>query len=268
MAIAYDSHSQGNGTGSTVTVSHTMGASDGAILAVGVVNNNASDVVTGVTYGGVAMTKLHTTVGSAGFYLTTWYLNQPTTGVNDVVVSKSSGAEQTYVRALSFTGGNITNAIYNASLGSGGASETVSVTTTVDNSWCAMFAYDSNATPIAASTNSTLRGTVQANVFATFTQTDAPKTPAGAVSMSYTPGGAGTVRTMFVIDGPQNVTVSPTVINLGMSVQAPAITAGANVTTVVIGLSLSVQTPIVSAVYDPYSYTPKHSSTWTYQEKS
>lgn len=244
-----------------------MGASDGAVLIVGVLNVAATDVVTGVTYDGVAMTKLDDVI-RAGGNITVWYLNQPSSGANNIVVTKSGGAEETYVRGLSFTGGNILNTISNGQQGVGGASETASITSTVDNSWAAMFADDTNATPIAASTNSTLRGTVQGNRFATFTQTDAPKTPAGSISMSYTPGGSNTSYVIFVIDGPQNVSVSPAVIGATATIIAPSVTGTSIATPAVITAAANIQAPTVSVEDGKWSNQAKNSSSWTNQSKS
>lgn len=55
MAIAYDNQTGNNGTATSLTVSHTASGSD-RIAVTGVVGENSSDVITGSTYGGAAMT--------------------------------------------------------------------------------------------------------------------------------------------------------------------------------------------------------------------
>jgi hypothetical protein len=65
MSISYDGFSQGSGTGATVTVNHTPGASAKAITAQ-ISHVGSTDRVTGVTYGGVAMTRVRSDADTTG----------------------------------------------------------------------------------------------------------------------------------------------------------------------------------------------------------
>lgn len=249
MAIAFDAHSQGNTSGSqsSLTISHATASSSAIVMLVGVLDTHSADIVTGVTYNSIACTKLGSTLGSVGTFVTVWKLDSPSTGTNNVVITRSSSQAATlYGRVITFNGGNSRNSTINSEA-EGASGGSISVTTTVDNSWCCLFADDSNGA-LAASTNSTLRGTVQGSRFGTFDNSSiAPITPAGSTSMAVTGNtGGGAGMFIVVIDGPASVTVSPAVISTVASVQAPSITAGAVVAPTVISVVGTIQAPTVT----------------------
>ena len=88
MAIAIDASSltQSAGFTNSVTVSHTCTGTD-LILLVGI--HCRTDVVTGVTYNGTAMTFLGKNINSGVVGVQWYYLVGPSTGANNVVVSFS-----------------------------------------------------------------------------------------------------------------------------------------------------------------------------------
>jgi hypothetical protein len=101
MAIAFDAVTPATGA-STVTFSHTCGAgADRAIYVLVVENFNS--VVTGVTYGGVALTQLGSWNFSNTVTLSVWRLINPASGANNVVVSQSA-SHNLNITAISFTG--------------------------------------------------------------------------------------------------------------------------------------------------------------------
>ena len=87
--VTFDAESSGQGTSTTVTISHTCTGSD-LCLIVGVSVDNA--VPTGVTYNSVAMTKIDDQDASAG-NASLWQLVGPATGANDIVVTVASSDE-------------------------------------------------------------------------------------------------------------------------------------------------------------------------------
>ncbi|KKL97825.1 hypothetical protein LCGC14_1830540 [marine sediment metagenome] len=87
--VAFDAESSGQGTSTTVTISHTCTGSD-LCLIVGVSVDNA--VPTGVTYNSVAMTKIADQDASAG-NASLWRLVGPATGANDIVVTVADSDE-------------------------------------------------------------------------------------------------------------------------------------------------------------------------------
>ena len=134
MAIARDNiTASSTTTGATLTFSHTNTA--GTILWVGVVSYNGTDVITGVTYNGVSMTRALAIAQGANGYVYLYYLASPATGANDVVVSQSASVTIQAV-AASYTGASTTGIpdTSNTATGTSGSS-TVSVTTVADNCW-------------------------------------------------------------------------------------------------------------------------------------
>jgi len=91
MAIAYDAGSTAEQNSvSSITVSHTCTGTN-LILLVGVLTNDASDLVTGATYNGVSMTRGGQQISSGSGYFGCWfYLINPATGTHNIVVSRST----------------------------------------------------------------------------------------------------------------------------------------------------------------------------------
>lgn len=65
-----------------------------------------------------------------------------------------------------------------------------------------------------------------------------------------------------------NVTVSPAVLNLSLSIQAPTVTASAVVSPAVLNLTLSIQSPTVTIAAAKWVNTDKNSSSWANTDKS
>lgn len=131
----------GNTTATSLTFSYTTGSGTHRLLVVGLMGDSTSDLVTGATYAGSAMTlaqKLAPGGGGANRWTYLYWLLNPTSGANNVVISASSS---TFIGALAadYTGVKtsgqpdatpVTNA--------GGAAITTlttSLTTVADNSW-------------------------------------------------------------------------------------------------------------------------------------
>lgn len=104
MAIALDASSGSFGVGVTsLTWAHTCTGSN-LLLLVGFLTNNDTDIITGVTYNGVAMTKIQQLLTSTNSYHSyVWGLLAPATSANNIVIS-ASGSSLIYAGAVSYTG--------------------------------------------------------------------------------------------------------------------------------------------------------------------
>lgn len=151
MAIAFDATAHGDATATSLTFSHTCTGSN-RILWVGVRQGSNSDFVTGITYNSVSMTlavKKNAVAGTMWEYL--YYLVNPATGANNVVVSASSSVRLTGVSA-SYTGANQTGQPdATGSNAATGTSITTSVTV-VNPSWTISFAGNDGALAMTGST--------------------------------------------------------------------------------------------------------------------
>lgn len=138
--IAFDAASSGGGSGASTTLSwsHTCTGAN-RLLVVGILDSEAGqtvDNVTGVTYGGVAMTKtdassLQTNVKTVSM----WYLLSPAAGSNTITVTKSTSVNGMYGIASSYTGVLALDAHATTGNSSGGTTFNESLTTTADNCW-------------------------------------------------------------------------------------------------------------------------------------
>jgi len=91
----------GYSTGTTLTFAVTIAEAD-EVLFVGI-KGNTTDNITGVTYDGVAMTLVDKGAPSGGRYGYLYYLLNPSTGANNVVVT-ASGADQLHAGAAAYKG--------------------------------------------------------------------------------------------------------------------------------------------------------------------
>lgn len=182
MAIAFDTTSSVDEsyTGSTITLSHTVTGSD-PVLIVGV-NPDTSAAVTSMTYNGVAMTKQngYAVTGSTTQRIEMWYLQNPATGVNDIVVTFDTASAFASVRGASYTGvlGTVPDAFNNQNECQTCDSLATSVTTVDDNCWTVLMARTPSTMTAGAGT--TFRHTGAFGVL----DSNAALTPAGVKTLN------------------------------------------------------------------------------------
>ena len=158
MAIAVDSIQlrMTQVIGTSLTVAHTCTGTDRFLI---VYVYDASNLVTGVTYAGNAMTLLGSTpTGIGGEVLKIFGMFAPSTGANNVVVT-SSASNVMYCSAQSYTGvfQSITpDAIITANPTSISSPYTATITTVASNCWT-FLAVRSSVGGVTASTGSTFR---------------------------------------------------------------------------------------------------------------
>lgn len=165
MAIGFDVYTLGvTGSGTSLTYAHTTSGSDRG-LVIGVIGAQAGtgDVVTGVTYAGVAMTKLQTIAPGANNgsdrYRYLFYLANPALGTNNVVISASA---TTFLQGDtgSYTGTKQTgqpDSTNKATQVSGSSSFSVSTTVVAPNCWLVAFVSEATGVNISAGAGTTNR---------------------------------------------------------------------------------------------------------------
>ena len=157
-AIAYNTNTGSSGSGTSLTYAHTVPV-DNPILFVAVRNNVPARTVTGVTYAGDAMTQaaFETISGTGDRNAYLYYMEAPTTGNNNVVVSISS-SDTIYSSALSYTGVAQSSAIDDIQVDRGGAAQVfkVTATSTVSGAWGVAYFEESPQT-ITEDSNTTQR---------------------------------------------------------------------------------------------------------------
>lgn len=184
MAIAFDTGLFNQGSGSSpVSWSHTVTGSNPNLLVAVQLSGLAGDVVTGVTYGGVAMTKLQYSA-TVTLTVSLWYLGNPSTGSNTVSVTFTSGS---WSRGSSISYKGCASTVDNSganNVNTGSSPLSLSITSVANNSWMTMFSTLNNSA-IAAGTNTTARS-VDPTFGIGFYDTNGPITPAGARSLQVT----------------------------------------------------------------------------------
>lgn len=187
MAIAFDSSSNiTSDTSNTTTFSHTCSGSDRILfVTASSLNNGTADAVTGVTYAGVSMTKLFgpVAVGGVSWVTYLYYIVNPTSGANNVVISRNTSNGEGYGSAVSYTGVDQVSPIDASTTGTGtGSPITTTLSSVTDNCWFVLANWNPDANP-TASTNSTTRVN---NGFPGALFDFGPKTPAGSLNMQQT----------------------------------------------------------------------------------
>lgn len=188
MAIAFVAAADGGNTtaATSFTWAYTVGGGTKRILFVSV-EGTATDIITGATYAAASMTLVGKILSGSSRWEYLFYLLNPASGANNVVVSASSTCDFIFAGASDYSGvkqvapevtGTNTSGVAAASL-------TTSITTISDNAWIVLMSggFSGNAAPTAGS-GSTFR--VAEGTFGTWGLFDsgAAITPAQAYSMT------------------------------------------------------------------------------------
>lgn len=188
MAIARDAYSiAGRSAGLTRTLSHTCTGSNLLLLAwVEEYGTNASDNITGVTYNGVAMTRIAFPTAAGGSVLR-WYLYAllaPATGTHNIVATGTYSGSQIGIYAVSYSGVKQTSNpdVVVTQSQSNSSPLTLSLTTVADNAWFVGGVCTDGTTPTANSNCTVINNST--DNFNVFEYNSNPKTPTGSVSMS------------------------------------------------------------------------------------
>lgn len=180
MAIAYDTSTVG-GDG-TVSYSHTCTGSNRFLI---VTTGNRGLTISGVTYGGVSLTNL---LNNEGGRLSVWYLIDPASGSNTVVLQGASGGDNVNSIAVSYTGAY---GIDSSNVATAATPNTVATTVVDTGCWLIGSGYGATSSSATISTERTTRQTAQffsgLYVIGAFDSNGTVST--GSQSITYTVGG-------------------------------------------------------------------------------
>lgn len=188
MALAYDnSASSAAAANTSLTYSHTTAGSN-RILVVGVaLEITGAITVTSVTYAGVPMSFIRArsnTSAAPDKRVELFWLPNPATGANDVVVTTSATAD-IQAGSISLTGAMLTGQpdASNDAIGASTA-PSVAVVTIEDNDWV-IDVQTGEGTTNTAGAGQTERWSQTTGGFESSGSHEGPKTPAGSVTMSW-----------------------------------------------------------------------------------
>lgn len=182
--------------GTTMTQAHTCTGAD-RFLTVNVGHNTT---MSWVTYGGVAMTQIGTTStdGAANSTTTFWLIN-PLTGANNVVITVATSwvimchiVSHTWVIQSGFPDAVVTNWPTTTT------SWTQTLTTVANNTWLIMCAKWRSGNAITAGANTFIRANIELLYTGLFiADSNSDQTPAGSKSMNVTSASQEFNGTMF-----------------------------------------------------------------------
>lgn len=184
-AIALDNSTTGAlGSGTSQTLSYTTAGSN-RILAVYTFKQGGV-TCTGVTYAGVAMTRIGTTQNVGSEVEDLWLLVNPASGTNNIIASFSGIGATSGITAVSFTGASQTGQpdSVNQNITTSVTSASLTLTTIANNSWIVGFSRDTGGIQ-AAGTNTTQVANVAGPAFSMMYSPTA-QTPAGSHSVTMT----------------------------------------------------------------------------------
>jgi len=239
-SIAFDaaSNSGKQSNISSYTWSHTCTGAN-LLLAVGVGSRDPTFPyanLTGITYNAVAMSLARSDGTNTVAISSIYYLVAPDTGANTVSVSFSTTCSDSAGGGLSYTGVKQTaqpDAV-NGATGSGVVPQTptVDLTTVADNSWViSVVTTDANLTQYAMSCNNTQRWNIGSGYTAYQSggsDTNGPKTPAGAQTMSWTISGT-TYSKVWAISAASFAPAAAGGVNYPISISTAGLTASATI---------------------------------------
>jgi len=206
-AISFDAGTYSQAADATsLTFAHTTSGTDRILFVMGQDQSADTSSITGITYAGVAMTKITEVRSGAGDrMITIWILTNPASGANNVVVTSSVSTALRF-SSVSYTGAAQSGQPDGSDTSTSVAASTIStdITTIADNSWMIMFQKDnSGARTYTSTTGDTVRlasdagghaiadsGVITPAGARTMTlQQDAGTNNHGAVSVSFKPVG-------------------------------------------------------------------------------
>lgn len=171
----------------TLTYSHTCSWSD-RILFVMSVNNGAWTTISSVTYAWVNMTSIGSIVNTNNSRVELWYLINPSTGANNIVITASASCNQ-ISKCVSYTWARqswVPDA-FTVNWPTTTTSFTQSVTTVADNCWLIAACAWMSGLAITAWSNTTIRSAMELSLAWSFIiDSNSAQTPAGSKSMNVT----------------------------------------------------------------------------------
>jgi len=203
MAIAFDSSVNVADFGSSSSHSWAHTCASGAILFVITRGGNGEgNRISGVTYGGVAMTNIASATDphDSDYVVSLWILANPASGSNNVTVSMSPNGTLK-AGSASYTGAAHANQpdASNTNTTTGQTSITTSVTTVKDKCWTILACSTNMAN---SSPGSGSHGRIDNDSALKIYDSNGEKTPAGSTSMTVTGQNSGDAATVMASFSP------------------------------------------------------------------
>lgn len=190
MAIAFDAATtKTNAIVSSFNFSHTTGSGNQRFLIVSIVAQDSTSV-SSVTYNGVSLTSSGARAYANFTFSEQWYLANPDSGANTVQVNLSGATAYPTATAKTYTGVAQTSPVDGTNTATANSTTpSVSVTTSVDNSWVVDSVgvrTDSGDTTLTVNGSQNQRSNFTSSSQERQGTSDEAKATAGSVSMDWT----------------------------------------------------------------------------------
>jgi len=196
MAVSFDASTAGNaGAVTSLTISHTTATGDNRLLWLSVILLDTTiDDFSAATYNGTSffanqVTEVLSAVAIRR--LATFYMIAPDTGTHDMVVTIDGtttwlrGVVATYQGVAQTSPVDVSDSVESTA----GTTQTLALTTTVDNTWLVGL-FDAVSAGITAGSNTVLRAACT-NDEPVHADSNSAQTPAGSHSLNFTESGSG-----------------------------------------------------------------------------
>ncbi len=209
MAIAFDSSTTSTNSGSATLTFGFNNVAGNALIVAFTANKLVIPAITGVTYNGVALTASVNSPQNPPADVTVkvyyYYLLNPATGTNNVVITFTGTCDGISANALSYSG--VGSFPQDTSTTGTGTTGTLTVTTTIDNSWI-VGCFRNNSDGNGSAGSGTTRRSNIAGQNAVY-DTGGALTPTGSYSINSTFGSTVYAGVGMSIAPPVPVTVTP-----------------------------------------------------------
>lgn len=190
FAIAFDAKNNGiqNTGGLTMTISQTCTGSNLLLLCGYSQDQTAgSPTIDSATYNSVAMTKLDEVVSFVVNIVGVFYKVGPSTGTNNLVVTRSAGTNTLEGGCASYSG--VSQSGFPDAHNTNTGVKTDTITTVADNCWVTVVAFNDTGGALSGVTNLALRQAFPDNNRGLL-DSNAALTPAGAKTITWTYAGS------------------------------------------------------------------------------
>lgn len=213
LLILFDAGSQSAEVTANTTLSwtHTVtyGSNSNGLLVVGVGLNDASTtdrVITGITYNGVALTKIRADDNTQLRRSELWYLIAPSSGANTITVTTTATVDAMSGVATSFMEArqvNIPDGQNGANNSAAVTSTSVAITSVANNCWAVdVLQQQQTGTVYVPGGSQTTRAHLDGSLGHVYMSTQGPKNPAGTVTDTWSWTTAGTYATSMITIAP------------------------------------------------------------------
>lgn len=176
----------------TFSTQHTASGSNRIVIVGAMGDFTSAGLLTGITYGGVAMTKIIEGISwSGGNYLSLWYLIAPATSASSIIFTWTGADKRVSFVCASYTGAKQSGQpdVSTSNNQESGSSLTTTLTSIADNCWTVLHLLPADFDSSSGGTGTTMRQNSNGGRGG-YADSNGAITPAGSTSLIVNYGGS------------------------------------------------------------------------------